>query len=617
MKKNLLTFIFAVGAFACAANAFAQGEVMGFKKAPAADTQEVVVKAQIVPHTLAATDDTYYWSYIGDNTPNSGLVNGVLGHEVYYGISVPAEELAPYVGRQIVGLNCMFGGYPGAPSWSQWQPEELEVRPMLMPFDGFPSDDILASGQKCNPKTAQYADYLFDEPYTITGSGVFGVAGVTIYTAAFCAMAQYKGVTTSGCSWLNSGNGWENMAEQYSGSGYDAALAIKLIIRGEGTVAHDARLRDVTTNPTMVGTEVKINGLLSNNSADPITSYKMEWTQDDGQTGVFEVPSTNIAVGAEKNFVVTTPGFSDTKLHSVTIKLTEFNGEADAVPGNSTATVTVPVVAKNYTRTVVLEEGTGTWCTNCPRGIATIESMKSKYGKQFLPISLHTNDEMEAYYSNYQAYMAAYFTQVPTGFIDRNTDLYTTMDFSTVEKYFKQEAATCIAEISVESATMVGNQITVKTNTEFGYDFDEASYRIAYVVLENGVGPYYQSQSDGSKVKMTYDDVARDILPALNGQRGSVPTSVKGGEKNAYEYTFTAPTSIVDDRNIEVAALLIDGNTGFIINAAKAAVSHDITGVDSVIREGGNVKYYDLNGRRTGAFNGVGISETGRKVIKF
>jgi len=129
----------------------------------------------------------------------------------------------------------------------------------------------------------------------------------------------------------------------------------------------------------------------------------------------------------------------------------------------------------------------------------------------------------------------------------------------------------------------------VNTKTTFGDDINAANYKIAYVVLEDNVGPYYQSnyysgsslsQTDymydwtqkESRVSIKFNDVARGIYPNVYGQSGSVPSSVKRGVANEYAYTLTLPTNISNKDNISIVTLLVNSNNGEIVNADKVSV---------------------------------------------
>ncbi len=49
------------------------------------------------------------------------------------------------------------------------------------------------------------------------------------------------------------------------------------------------------------------------------------------------------------------------------------------------------------TRRWVMEESTGTWCSNCPLGIYALEQFRKEMPDTFIPIALHTgNDPMAA-----------------------------------------------------------------------------------------------------------------------------------------------------------------------------------------------------------------------------
>ena len=59
--------------------------------------------------------------------------------------------------------------------------------------------------------------------------------------------------------------------------------------------------------------------------------------------------------------------------------------------------VSVQAQTPTFDRTVVIEEGTGTWCGWCIRGIVAMDYMKKTYGDKFLGIAVHVNDVMQSY----------------------------------------------------------------------------------------------------------------------------------------------------------------------------------------------------------------------------
>ena len=67
---------------------------------------------------------------------------------------------------------------------------------------------------------------------------------------------------------------------------------------------------------------------------------------------------------------------------------------AAQVTAQSTATAQATAAPQLYPRTQVIEEGTGTWCGFCPRGIATTERLQNESKTQknavpFIVIAVH------------------------------------------------------------------------------------------------------------------------------------------------------------------------------------------------------------------------------------
>lgn len=137
--------------------------------------------------------------------------------------------------------------------------------------------------------------------------------------------------------------------------------------------------------------------------------------------------------------------------------------------------------------------------------------------------------------------------------------------------------------------------MNVSTETEFGFsDTGSDCYRMAYVVLEDNVGPYFQTNyysnpnsSDnpddymnwwvhqGAVVLTTFNDVARGIYD-YDGIKGLFPENITEGEIYKSDYTLTLPYGIEDASNLKIATLLIDARSGEILNADCTLISGEV-----------------------------------------
>ena len=270
----------------------------------------------------------------------------------------------------------------------------------------------------------------------------------------------------------------------------------------------------------------------------------------------------------------------------------------------------------------------------CPRGIVAFETMKEKYGDRFIGVSIHSNDQMVYEGSNYTPLTSVYLSSAPSGIINRKPACYTQMYKAEVEQIFLNESQQCIAEVQAKAVyDATTGKVTVETDTEFGYDFTGGNYRLTYLVLEDQLGKYMQAnyyaggnngpmsgwESKGSSVAWMYDDVLREQFPAFDGKAGSIPSSVTGGQKYKYTYSFALPSTVRNPANVRIAVLILDPTAvpAEVVNAVQTKLITDLEGIDSVLApEAPAAPVYDLSGRRlNGQARGITI-QGGRKQVR-
>ena len=250
---------------------------------------------------------------------------------------------------------------------------------------------------------------------------------------------------------------------------------------------------------------------------------------------------------------------------------------------------TFAVEVLDFTRKIVMEEATGTWCGFCVRGIETIKKMSEEYPDNFIGIGLHDDEEMSGA-ENYGDFIGTNGYGYPGCIFNRNGN-WGQVAYSDAKKAVLSNMNSTIAKIEA-SATFTSStntSVKVSTTSTFLNSNDAANYKIAYVVLEDHVGPYQQSNNysgqtldpenymyawtqKDSYVSMEFNDVARGIYPDFNGLVGSVPTVVESFKGYTYSYTIDLPDNIQNKDNIRIVTLLIDGETGEIVNADECDV---------------------------------------------
>lgn len=242
-----------------------------------------------------------------------------------------------------------------------------------------------------------------------------------------------------------------------------------------------------------------------------------------------------------------------------------------------------------YPRRVVMEEATGTWCGWCVRGIETIERMKQEYPDNFIAIAIHDGDEMDNV-ENYK-FLMDIVPGYPSCFINRSAN---SVSYDIAKNAVSLNKENGIARIESKAAFTDGSRtsVSVSTETVFGFSPNSSSYKISYVVVEDSVGPYTQENyysgnfdfSDPNnymygwylkpaRVAVVFNDVARGIYEDTNSE--NFPDQIQKGTPYQNSFTFQLPFNIGDKDHIRIVVLLIDEQTGEIVNASQSSVTGD------------------------------------------
>lgn len=459
--------------------------------------------------------------------------------------------------------------------------------------------------------------------YTCTGTSVIGCSNV---------------YDENGC-WLKSnedGGEWSNYATDESYQ-YNA---LNLSVRIEGTtLPFDARL--IVNKVYLVspdeGQEIDVK--LENLSKTAIRKFQVKYSVDGGEESIIE-KSVYLKSGATTKFAITLPELSGIGEHKVNLCLLKVNDKEDDNPANNEVETVVKVTGISFAKRMVVEEGTGTWCGFCPKGIVAFRVMEEKYPDKFIGIAVHYKDAMQI--SSYSKVLG-YFTGYPQCIINRNESMIVTPTASVLEGLCgKVTSEKAIAAIDVEaSLDNSSSKINAKTSVQFASGDPNAEFRIAFVVVEDSVTGYYQSNyySGGamgemggfedmeSSVSIPMNHVARGIYD-YDGLDGSLPTVIEADTPYDYEMQIDLP-KVQKTNYLHIISLLINGKTGMIENAAKSKIKvgtglsceKDVD-VHIWIDENGNVvcsekdgviEVYDMNGVRVSS-SGL---ERGLYIVKY
>lgn len=238
------------------------------------------------------------------------------------------------------------------------------------------------------------------------------------------------------------------------------------------------------------------------------------------------------------------------------------------------------LAAESYPRRMVMEEATATWCGWCPQGIVAIDGLKRDFPDNFLAIAIHGNRDKMAYVDEYGLQFDGY----PSAFLNRQS---TSVGYSWLKYQIEQAGLTTDKMVRIDSVTYVEADETYKvcTTTRVANAMANAQLRLVYVVTEDSVGPYKQTNNFAgeseemggfenlpTKVEMLYSDVARFIYPSCNGLEGSVPSTLKACKDYAYVANVSANFNCDDYGKLQLTVMLYDAATNTIVNADRVAL---------------------------------------------
>lgn len=535
-----------------------------------------------------AADSSLTYSYCGEITAFTGVEanNVTLGEAIY----VPAEVVASWNGGKISGLNIGFG-YGNANQINVFISEDLNSNPVFT--------------QEGKMESYSWNLVEFSNPVEVPANGFYIGYEITTKSVNDRPLA----VDNIPNSYANGGyigvNGnWENYSSQFGN------VCLRVLVEGDNLPANDVFVMGSPKISSYVGQnqEFAVSAMVINNGVEPVQSLSASCLFN-GETQQSDIncllSPASIAPG-EFGTVTFTGLVYDNKNEKIMVDVTvnSVNGGVDANPSDNLVSGSTTVLSQVFPRMFVVEEWTGNWCGYCPYGIVGMQYMRETYGDdRFIGIAIHGGSASEPMLTtSYNSFMQVYGNGgYPGSIINRNKDLTVppfkeTLESIYLDNQWEQTFANVeISDIDISAADE--GKITVTSNTTFTLATGKSRYRMAYVLVEDHVGPYIQTNyysggaqgplegwdDKGRNVEWYYDEVARWIQSIEN----SLPTTIEEGV--TYEYTCDLPINNVSRLgNCSVIALILNSTTGQIENAVKVDLPAE-AGVDE-ISASGNVK---------------------------
>lgn len=547
--------------------------------------------------TVASSQLKY--GYCNEAVLAYGSGDGVTGGV----IAVPAKEMTYYKGKKVVGME--IGLANDVTGLKCFITKDLSGTPIV--------------SQEIGEGSGGWNIIKFDTPVLLDGS--------QLYVGYNCdAERGYYPVARSNRTDTERLYGSYSCYHYYESSWhnkYGYNLAIRMIIEDEDLPV-DMRLTQVDDIIVNHGEKFNITGIVESMSIPDITSYVVNYQINSGSVNTYTV-NTNLKTNGISKFSIPVennlaPGYYDLK-----VWISKVNTTTDAIDCNSNYWKSYPASLRvrgvTYPRKHVVETNLSVECGYSPRAVAAMIKMNEKYPDTFIGINIHTHifeyDPMEGA-ENYYIYGG-----VPGSRTDRVTD--NSASFEEMESDFLR--LDDVSDVFIQ-ATAAYNQpdeseVLVDTHLKFGFKDETNYYNLAYVIVEDSVGPYPQTSYYGDTAidgwnneSTTYHMfVARGIYGSFYGTSNSIPRGLEAESDYNYKYIVKLPTNIDNKKYMSVIVMVINRSTGEIANAVKLKPSEFTTGIQDVGTETDKTVIYNLAGQKMQKpQRGINLVN-GRKVI--
>ncbi|MDE5878237.1 MAG: hypothetical protein K2H47_12180 [Muribaculaceae bacterium] len=271
---------------------------------------------------------------------------------------------------------------------------------------------------------------------------------------------------------------------------------------------------------------------------------------------------------------------------------TEYEVVLSTPDGNEHQVIKSDVTRSGFARNLLVDEGTGIWCNNCPEGVLEIARLEQQYPGQMIAVCTHTNDILanEEYWSHLNFYAIPYYL------LNRKKS---TAGGDT-KKFADSLNDPTIASIKVsEGPTGDWEHVTATVEVMFDRDIDEPErYGVGYVLTS----PYYRPDGNGRWMQQNICSLGvyeqyyflPSVIPAelsfykhvslsashafdpvevvWDGNPAVVPAYTPGYVTLDFGELFTYPTDESVDPatipdNVSLVAYVMDNTDGTVLNA--------------------------------------------------
>lgn len=355
----------------------------------------------------------------------------------------------------------------------------------------------------------------------------------------------------------------------------------------------DINLIDFIIPSIVAAGELEIKGVVRSERDTPVTSFDVLYSIDGVESEVQTFDNLNIGFNETYDFTHTQIANIEVGEHEIVLQVQNINGQGDDdMPANNIKEAQVLCVNEIFVKNVVYEEGTGTWCGWCPRGLVGLNTMGHNYTDgTWIGIGVHNGDPMTV--TEYDQGIGQFIGGYPSGVMNRQNVF--DPGLSTLEPAYltaKEEIPLGKIEITAKTYDENTRDLTVEATSNFAMDLMGTSYNLSMVIVESEItgtasgynqANYYSGGGNGDLIDwdgtnwadlpnpvpaadMVYNHVGRALVGGFDGISGIIPADVVYGTPYVHEFTYTLDEEF-NPEEVDIVVMLHDATTGIIVNA--------------------------------------------------
>ncbi len=481
-------------------------------------------------------------------------------------IYIPAEVAQLYKGTKVTGVQ--VGLLAEASSVNVFVTKNL-------------NGTSLATGSAQNVASGATVINTTSE-YVIDGEGFY--VGYS-YSGSSASLGCCDFKNENGC-WVNTGSGWLNASSE------GKTLSIRAVISGDASeLPNDFAILNVQGQTVECNQASTVTLNLVSFSPTLVRKCELAYSVDGGAEKTLTPKGFVMSTNTEKQISFTIDPFEEVGTHTVKVRIKSIAGsDTDAYSANNSAEGTVEVKRLIPKKRFFMETSTSLDCGWCPRAKVAMENFYESLPDNFVGVEVFGMESGDMYTSSYNDFVLDY---TPTCEIDRDAASMCYGDAGTLAAYMNAMGYTSDVQVDVEGAFVDNSttQINAKATATFVNAKSNLSYRWSFIVTEDGVPGtqknYYANNANGkmggwesrdAMAKYNHDHVARYNY-GFSGFLGSVPTAVTAFEPVEYTKVLDLPGTVIDNSKLRLIAILIDNNSGKIVNAAETKLTGAATSI--------------------------------------